>query len=95
MASFADIRNSFKLQQQAKQIRKELKNIHVEAEAQGVKVIVSAEMEVVEVIIDPTVTLDRVPALLKDAMNRAIKKAQLISSERMQGMMDQMGIKGA
>ncbi len=95
MASFSDIRNSFKLQQQAKKIRKELKSIHVEAEAQGVKVIVSAEMEVVEVIIDPTVTLDRVPGLLKDAMNRAIKKAQLISSERMQGMMDQMGIKGA
>ncbi len=92
MASFSDIRKSFKLQQQAKAVRKELKNIHVEAEAQGVKVVVSAEMEVVEIIIDPSVTIDRVPALLKDAMNRAIKKAQLISSERMQGMMKEMGM---
>jgi DNA-binding protein YbaB len=92
MPSFSDIRKSFKLQQEAKKVRKQLKNIHVEAEAQGVRVVVSAELEIVEVIIDPSVAQDQLPALLKDALNRAIKKAQLISSERMQGMMKDMGM---
>jgi DNA-binding protein YbaB len=92
MPSFSDIRKSFKLQQEAKKVRKQLKNIHVEAEAQGVRVVVSAELEIVEVIIDPSVAQDQLPALIKDALNRAIKKAQLISSERMQGMMKDMGM---
>ncbi len=92
MPSFSDIRKSFKLQQEAKKVRKQLKNIHVEAEAQGVRVVVSAELEIVEVIIDPSVAEDQLPALIKDALNRAIKKAQLISSERMQGMMKDMGM---
>lgn len=92
MPSFSDIRKSFKLQQEAKKIRKQLKNIHVEAEAQGVRIVVSAEMEVVDIVIDPSVQPAQLPSLLKDAFNRAVKKAQLISSERMQGMMKEMGM---
>ncbi len=92
MVSFSDLRKSFKIQKQAKQVRKELKSIHVEAEAQGVKVVVAADLEIVSIEIAPDVPADQVPARLKDALNRALKKAQLVSSERMQGVMEEMGM---
>ena len=92
MISFSQAKDMFKLQRDAKRIRNELKNIHVEADAQGVKVVVTAEMEIVEVIIAPEVARESIPALVKDAMNRAMKKAQVISAERMQALMGQMGL---
>ena len=92
MVSFSDLKNSYKFQKQAKQVQKELKNIHVEAEASGVVVTLSASMEVVSIIIGPDVPRERIPALLIDALNRAIKKAQIVSAERMQGVMGQMGL---
>ena len=80
------------MQREAKRIRKELKNIYVEAEAEGVKVVVSAEMEVIEVIIALDVPRERIPDLIKDAMNRAMKKAQVVSAEKMQALMGEMGM---
>ncbi len=84
----------FKLQKQAKKIKKELKNIHVEAEAEGVLVVVNAEQEVVSIEIGEDVPRDRIPELLKDALNRAMKKAQVVAAEKMQGVMGQMGLGG-
>ncbi len=92
MVSFSDLKNTYKMQKQAKQIRRDLKNIHVEAEASGVKVVVSADMEIVSIVIAQGVAVERIPELLKDALNRALKKAQVVSSERMQGVMGQLGI---
>ncbi len=85
------MKDMFKLQREAKRVKKELRNVHVEAEAQGVKVVVNAEMEIVEVMVDPSVSVDRVGALFLDAGNRALKKAQVVAAERMQGVMGQMG----
>lgn len=82
----------FKLQKQAKKIKKELKNIHVEAEAEGVVVTVNAEQEVVSINIEDGVDSSRLPVLLKDALNRALKKAQIVATEKMQGVMSQMGM---
>lgn len=79
------------MQRQAKKIKKELKHIHVEAEASGVKVIVSAEQEIIDVIIAEHVTREQLPALLKDACNRAMKKAQMVAAEKMQSIMGDMG----
>ena len=92
MVSFSDLRNSFKFQRQAGKVQKELKNIHVEAEASGVKVIVSAAMEVVSVEIAPGVAQDRIAPLLTDALNRALKKAQIVSAEKMQSVMGDLGL---
>lgn len=92
MVSFSELRNSFKFQRQAGKVQKELKNIHVEAEASGVKVVVSAGMEVVSIEIAPEVAQQKIPALLVDALNRALKKAQVVSAERMQGVMGEMGL---
>jgi DNA-binding protein YbaB len=92
MVSFSQARDMLRLQREAKRIKKELKNIHVEAEASGVKVVVSGEQEVVDITIAPEVTREQLPALLKDALNRASKKAQVVSAEKMQGIMGQMGL---
>lgn len=92
MVSFSDLKNSFKFQRQAKQVQNELKHIHVEAEAPGIKVVISAAMEVISIDVDPSVSSDRVGPLLTDALNRALKKAQIVSSQRMQGVMGEMGL---
>jgi DNA-binding protein YbaB len=94
MTSFSQAKDMFKLQKQAKKIKKELKNIHVEAEAEGVLVVVNAEQEVVSIEIGEDVPRDRIPELLKDALNRAMKKAQVVAAEKMQGVMGQMGLGG-
>jgi DNA-binding protein YbaB len=92
MPSFSQIKDMYKLQREAKKIRKELGNVHVEAEAPGVKVVVTAEQEIVSIEIAPTVDQSRLPALLKDCLNRALKKAQVVAAERMQSIMGQMGL---
>lgn len=92
MNSFSQMRDMYKLQKQAKQVRNQLKNIHVEAEASGVKVTISAEQEVISITIAPDVPRERIPELMKDAFNRAGKKAQIVSAEKMQGIMGQMGM---
>lgn len=92
MVSFSQAKDLYRLQRDAKRVKKELKNIHVEAESQGVKVIVSGEQEIVDIIIAPEVPRERIADLLKDALNRAMKKAQLVSAERMKDIMGQMGL---
>lgn len=92
MPSFGQMKDMYKLQRDAKRIKKELKNIHVEAEASGVKVIVSAEQEVVSIEIGQEVPREDIARLVIDALNRAMKKAQLVASERMQSVMQQMGM---
>ncbi len=92
MPSLSDLKNSFTFQRRAKKVQSELKNIHVEAEASGVHVVVSASMEIVSVLISPDVPRERIGDLLKDALNRAMKKAQIVSAERMQGVMGDLGI---
>ncbi len=92
MPSFSDLKNSYKFQRQASKVQKELKNIHVEAEASGVHVVVSAGMEIISIEVAPEVSRERIGVLLKDALNRAMKKAQIVSAERMQGVMGELGI---
>ncbi|MDD4627811.1 MAG: YbaB/EbfC family nucleoid-associated protein [Candidatus Peribacteraceae bacterium] len=91
MVSFSQLKDMFRLQREAKKVKKELRKIQVEAEAQGVKVVVSAEMEVVSIEIAPDVPHEKIASLLTDALNRALKKAQIVSSEKMQGVMGEMG----
>lgn len=92
MISWSKARDMFRLQREAKKIRKELKNIHVEAEAQGVKVVVTGEQKVHEISIDANVPREQIPALLIDTLNRALGKAQIVSAEKMQGVMGEMGL---
>jgi DNA-binding protein YbaB len=92
MVSFSQMKDMYRLQREAKKIKQELSKIYVEAEASGVKVVVNAEQEVISVEIADTVDRARIPELIKDAMNRALKKAQVVAAEKMQGIMGQMGL---
>ncbi len=92
MVSFSQAKDMFRLQREAKKVKKELRNVHVEAEASGVKVVVNAEMEVISIEIAESVAVASVPSLMKDALNRALKKAQVVSAEKMQGIMGEMGM---
>ena len=94
MPSFKQAKDMFRLQREAKRVKKELKNIHVEAEADGVRVVITAEQEIVEIAIPESVPREKIPALLIDALNRAMKKAQIVASEKMQGVMGEMGLGG-
>jgi DNA-binding protein YbaB len=49
MSLLGQMKDMYKLQKQAKKIKKELAKIHVFAESNGIKVTVSAEMEVMNV----------------------------------------------
>ncbi len=88
------MKDMYRLQKEAKRIKNELKSIHVEAEAVGVKVVVSAEQEVVSVQLDPAVPHAKLESSLVDALNRALKKAQVVAAEQMKPVMDQMGLSG-
>lgn len=92
MVSFSQAKDLYKMQKQAKKIKKELKNIHVEAEGPGVKVIVSAEQEIVDIILDDTLDIQQLPTILKDTINRAMKKAQIVAAEKMQAVMGGLGL---
>lgn len=91
MPSLKDLRNSFSFQRKAKSAQKELKNIHVEAEASGVTVVLSAAMEPIAITIADTVPRERIAPLLLDALKRVMKKAQIVSADKMQGVMGEMG----
>ena len=92
MVSFKQAKDMFRMQREAKRVKKELKLIHVEAEAQGVKVVVAADQEIVSIEIAPDVLHADIGPRLKDALNRAMKKVQVISAEKMQPMMEEMGM---
>ena len=49
MTSLSQAKDLFRMQREAKKVRKLLKKIHVEAEAEGVKVVVNGEQEVVSI----------------------------------------------
>jgi DNA-binding protein YbaB len=93
--SFMDqAKDMYKLQKKAKQVKKELKNIHVEAEADGVTVVVDGEQNFVEVTIAETISGDvkRIGKGVTVAANKAIKKSQSIAAEKMKAVMG--GLKG-
>jgi DNA-binding protein YbaB len=80
-------------QKQAKELKKSLKNTHIEAEEGCVIVVIDGEQVVVSVTIKEgdhdkkTISRDMVTAL-----NKAIKKSQQIATEQMKSIMgDDMG----
>lgn len=86
---FDKFKDIYAMQKQAKEIKKELKNIHIEAEVDGVIVIIDGEQEVISVTFP-----EQEPANLKKlaesalkAFNKAIKKSQQVAAEKMKPLM--------
>jgi DNA-binding protein YbaB len=93
MGFFDQAKDMYKLQKQAKEIKKQLKNIHIEAEHEGVKVIVDGEQtflecKVAEAILGDAAKLEKG---FVEAANKAVKKAQTIGAEKMKDVMGGMG----
>ncbi len=93
MSTFGQMKDMYKLQRQAKQIKKKLAKMHIEAEVEGVIVTINGEQEVVEVKI-PEDKRDhpKLEKYLLEAFNKAIKKSQQIAADEMKDVMGQMGL---
>ncbi len=91
---FEKAKNMFKLQREARQIKKELHNIHIEAEVEGIIVVINGEQEVISIIIPPEALAD--PQNLKQNLikcfNKGIKKSQQVAAEKMKGVMGGLGL---
>lgn len=96
MGLFGQAKDLYKLQKKAKQIKEQLKNLHIEAEVEGVKVVINAEQEVQEVTINEELLKpehkEKLEQILKTVMNKAIKKAQEVAAEQMRDMMGDLGM---
>lgn len=86
-------KNMYKLQKQAKQIKKELKNIHIEAEADGIVVVIDAEQNFIDVRIPEALgdDLKRISKAFVEAANKAVKKSQTIAADKMKDVMGDLG----
>lgn len=96
MGLFGQAKDMYKLQKKAKQIKEDLKNIHIEAEVEGIKVVINAEQEVQDVFIPEELlkpeNKEKMETALKLVFNKAIKKAQEVAAERMRDMMGDLGM---
>lgn len=96
MGMFGQAKDLYKLQKQAKQIKKDLKNLHIEAEVEGVKVVINGEQEVVEVNVSDEMLKPENKAAMEKALlaafNKAIKKSQEVAAEKMRDMMGGLGM---
>ncbi len=93
MNKFKDL---YKLQKQAKEIKKKLQNTHIEAEVEGVTIVVDGQQEVISVSIsdDAYTNKKKVELNLVKALNKGIKRSQQFGAEEMKDVMGDMGLGG-
>ena len=74
---FDKAKDLYKLQKQARQIKKQLKNTHIEAEQEGIVVTINGEQEVVKISIADEAMTDKkkMEENLEKAFNKAVKKS--------------------
>lgn len=84
----------YKLQKQAKEIKKKLQNIHIEAEENGVVITISAEQDPISVKISDEAMKDKekLQESILSALKKALKKGQEVAAVNMKEIMDQMGM---
>ena len=94
---FDKIKDLYNFQKQARQIKKDLKNIHIEAEVDGITVIIDGEQEVIAVTVSEEALKNpkKMEHSLVKAFNKAVKKSQQIAAEKMKPVMGSMGMPGA
>lgn len=86
---FDKAKDLYKLQKQAREIKKKLKNTHIEADCEGVVVIINGEQEVIEVKISDEAIIDKhkLASNLEKCFNKAIKRSQEIGAQLMKEVM--------
>lgn len=93
---FDKVKDMYKLQKQAKQIKKKLANTHIEAEVDSVVVVINGEQEIINVTIPEELLTNpkKLEQALVKAFNKAVKKSQQIAAEEMKDVMGGMGFPG-
>lgn len=97
---FDKARDMYRIQKEARRIKNELKNTHIEAETDGVVVTINGEQEVISVAISDE-ALERakdkkknLEEALEKAFNKSIKRSQQIGAEKMKDIMGDMNFPG-
>lgn len=93
---FEKAKDMYKLQKQARKIKKELKNTHIEAEHEGVTVTINGEQEIVKIEItdEALENKKKLEESLLKATNKGIKKSQQIGAEMMKDVMGDLNLPG-
>jgi DNA-binding protein YbaB len=95
---FNQMKDLYKMQKQAKAMKKMLKTIEVEAEEGGALVVVNAAQEVVSIELAEEklqpVNKKQLEKEVMIALQRATKKAQEVAAEKMKPIMGDMGLPG-
>ncbi|MDX9970868.1 MAG: YbaB/EbfC family nucleoid-associated protein [Candidatus Gracilibacteria bacterium] len=94
---FEKAKDLYKLQKQAKEIKKKLKATHIEAEESGVIVTIDGEQEVqnIEISDEAMQNKKKLQESIVKGFNKAIKKSQQIGADLMKEVMGPMGFPGA
>ncbi|PIR54931.1 nucleoid-associated protein, YbaB/EbfC family [Candidatus Peregrinibacteria bacterium CG10_big_fil_rev_8_21_14_0_10_36_19] len=93
---FDQAKDLYKLQKQAKEIKKKLENTHIEAEENGVIITINGEQKVLKVTIQDEMLQNKtqLEANLEKAFNKGVKKAQEIGASMMKDIMGDFNLPG-
>lgn len=72
--------------QQLKKIKDSLEKEKIEIEKEGIKVIVNGKMEVEEIKLNPDLSQEEQERAIKDCINEAVKKIQMMVAQKMMQM---------
>lgn len=94
MNMFGQMKDLYKLQKQAKEIKQKLKNIHIEAEENGVVITITGEQEILSVKISEEAMQDKskLEQTLLSVLKKGLKKSQEVAAANMKDIMGQMGL---
>lgn len=93
---FDKAKDMYKLQKQAREIKKQLKNTHIEAESDGVVIVLNGEQEIISVAISDEAMADkkRLQSGIEKCFTKGIKKSQEIGAQLMKSVMGDQGFPG-
>lgn len=94
MSLFGKMKDVYKLQKEAKKVKEKLKKMHIEAEVEGITVIINGEQEVISVTINDAARENpkKMEENLVATFNKAIKKSQEVAANEMKVIMGGMGL---
>lgn len=90
-----NLKDLAKMQKMAKDIQKKLGNIHVEAEEEGVIIVIDGNLKVVSVQITEEAYekgVEHLQISIQKAIDKGMKKAQEIAAQNMKDLMGGMGM---
>lgn len=101
MSIFQKAKDMYSLQKQAKTLKKELKNVHIEADVDGIISVVTGEQEVVSITIKDESWNDlkgrefgkkKLEEAAVKSLNKGLKKAREIGAGKMKGIWGELGV---